>query len=44
MSKRRVADNEIMAVMAKGRSDYWLARVDEVTALNTRQNVITIAS
>ena len=38
------ADTEIAPVVAKWRSDRWLTRVDEDTALSVRQNVNTTAS
>ena len=41
---RRDADTEIAPVVAKGRSDCWLTRVDEDAALSIRQNVNTTAS
>ena len=38
------ADTEIAPPVAKGRSDLWLTRVDEDTALSVRQIVNTTAS
>jgi hypothetical protein len=40
----RDADTEIAPLVAKGRSDRWLTRVDEDTALSVRQIVNTTAS
>ena len=44
VAARRDADTEIAPLVAKGRSDRWLTRVDEDTALSVRQIVNTTAS